>query len=165
VGSQTVCRSSLRESSLDMSAEEISKSKTSLFSLILSGWVGRLWDDDEPVLQAPPDHDLSGALGVPSGDVEDHGVVELVPAGQGAVGLELYPLAVAEAEQLLLVEERVELHLVDGGRDIRAAQQLLQVPDGVVAHAYGPARAPPLELHERLPGLDFRIFFVSWGFV
>ena len=46
------------------------------------------------------------------GDVEDGGVVELVSAGEGAVGLELYLLAFAEAEQLLLVEERVELDLV-----------------------------------------------------
>src|ERR1022692_3640988 len=51
---------------------------------------GRLWDDDEPVLEAPPDHDLGGALGVPLGDFEDYCVVELVPAGEGAVGLELY---------------------------------------------------------------------------
>src|ERR1022692_757594 len=105
------------------------------------------------MLQAPSDHDLGRALGVSLSDVEDCRVAEFVSPRQGAVGLELYPLVVAEVEQLLLVEERVELDLVDGGGDLRAVEQLLKMSDGVVAHAYGPARTPSLELHQRLPGL------------
>src|SRR6267143_3112541 len=118
---------------------------------------GRLWDDHEPMLQAPSNHDLGGALGMPSADFGDRRVAELAPPGQGAVGLDLYPPVVAEAEQLLLVKERVELDLVDGGDHLRTAE-LLEVPDGVVAHAYGPTRTPSLEFLERLPRLlpEFR---------
>src|SRR5712692_6706940 len=114
-------------------------------------WADRFRNDDETVLQAPSNQNLSRRPLVLRCDLIDDRMLQSVPAGKGAVCLQLNPVAHAELEQLLLIQEGMELDLIDGGRNRRCRKQLLQVTNRVVAHADRPSESPVAELEQRLP--------------
>src|SRR6267143_3206936 len=111
----------------------------------------RLRDDHEPVLQAPPNHDLRGRTGVLRGKLRDDRMFQPAPARERAVGLELDSVFLAKRKQVLLEEERMELDLVDGWRRRRSGQELLQVSDRVIAHADRTGEALVVQLQEGFP--------------
>src|SRR5438093_833024 len=105
------------------------------------------------MLQAPTNQDLGRGPTVPRCDLRNDRMIESMTTGEGAVCFELDLLAHAEFEQLLLIEERMELDLVHGGRSGCCGEQFLQVSDRVVAHPDRPRESLVTDLEERLPRL------------
>ena len=66
------------------------------------------------------------------------------------------PLFPAEAEKLLLGEERVELHLEDGRRDPRSGEEIAEERSRAVANADAAHDSGPDEFLHRPPGLRQR---------
>src|SRR2546427_3458991 len=90
-------------------------------------WAKRLRHNDEPMLQAPSNQDLSRCPSVLRGDLRNARMVQPVSAREGAVGLQLNPLLHTELEQIRLVQEGMEFNLVHGGRSMPCPEPLLQV--------------------------------------
>jgi hypothetical protein len=77
------------------------------------------------VLEPPSDEDLRWRLVVRRGDFREEGMLQPAPAGERTVRLDLDPVALAVVEELSLVEEGMELHLIDCGRHRGGFQQFL----------------------------------------
>src|SRR5438094_2682056 len=114
-------------------------------------WANRLRDDDEPMLQAPSNQDLSRCPSVLRGDLRNDRMVQPVSAREGAVGLQLHLLLHTELEQLLLVQEGMEFDLVHRGRNRRCGEQFLEVASRVVADADRAGEPVVVDLEQRLP--------------
>src|SRR5438552_4773068 len=112
----------------------------------------RFRNDDEPVLQAPADENLSRRPSVLRDDLSDDRMVESVSTREGAVRLQLNAFALAELEQRPLVQEGMKLDLVHGGWDGRRGEQFLQVANRVVADPDRAGESLVADLLQRLPG-------------
>src|SRR4051812_42178675 len=88
----------------------------------------RFRDDDNSQLDVPAKHDLRRCLAVRAGQPADHRVGEDLTAGQGAPCLRDDVVRPVEGTHLLLLQERVELDLVDGGYDGALVEDGLQMP-------------------------------------
>src|SRR6267378_3423485 len=94
-----------------------------------------LRDHDEAMLQAPADEDLRGGPPVLCGDFRDHRVLEAASSGERAVCLQLDAMLLTILEEVTLVQERMEFDLLHRRRNRRGRQELLQVRNGIIAHA------------------------------
>jgi hypothetical protein len=102
-------------------------------------WLDRLRDRGDAVLEVPAEHDLCGCLAVPRGELDDGRVLErildrvrvgravAVDAAERRPGLRNDAFGGVEVTKRLLGEKRVQLDLVDGRRDARLADQVLEM--------------------------------------
>jgi hypothetical protein len=77
----------------------------------------RFRNGDETAVEMPADDDLRRSLLVLAGDVDDCGLAQRGAPAERAPGLRLDSVMVVENAQNLLLEPRVKLDLIDGGRN------------------------------------------------
>lgn len=87
----------------------------------------RLGEDNVAAGGVPVQKDLSGSLVVLLGNSADGGILELVAASEGRVGLDLDAVLVAELDESLTLAERVDLDLVDSGDNLGVVDKILEV--------------------------------------
>ena len=105
--------------------------------------VDGLGDDGDAPLDVPTQSHLGGALAVLLTDPGQHGMRKdaVVALGEGAPCLGVDAVRLHERQGVLLLEEGVELHLVDGGPDLHRLADVGQDLRIAVAHADGPELA------------------------
>lgn len=96
---------------------------------------------------APVQEDLGGSAVVLLGNADNGGVLELVAASEGRVGLDLDAILVAQVDESLTLAEGVNLDLVDGGDNVGVFNEALEVGGTKVGDA------DRLDLAELLGGL------------
>src|SRR5215472_6703397 len=114
----------------------------------------RLRNDDVSQLDVPAQDDLRRGLAVPARQRGDHRVSEDIPLGQRTPRLRHDAVRPVERTYLLLLESRMQLHLIDRGHDPAPVQKGLQMPRLEVRHANRPGPSARADLFERLPGVE-----------
>ena len=114
-------------------------------------------DDDQAAVEMPADHHLRRRLAVLGGDAGDDGIGEKGGAPERAPGFRLDSEFVVVGAQGLLLEARVELDLVDRGREAGLADDPLQMLAVEVGDADRADPAFALQADQRLPGLDIKV--------
>lgn len=103
--------------------------------------VHSLRNNDCASLDAPTQQHLRATRVAALRDLHNRSIVRKLELPDRRIGGKEDPARLAEGEQLVLRERRVELHLVDGGNDFGVRQEFGQGLDTEVGDPDGPYRA------------------------
>src|SRR5271166_3871351 len=117
----------------------------------------RLRNGDQTVVEMPADDHLRRGLPMLGGNVDDRGIAEQGASAERTPGFRSDPALVVKRSQRLLLESRVKLDLIDGGRDPRLGDDPFQMVAIEIRDA-DRADAPLLpQLDERFPAFDIPV--------
>lgn len=120
-------------------------------------FIGTRGDGDDALVHDPAEGDISRADTVLLGQLGIRGVERarrgLGDCAQGAVGRDGNVVLAVELDQVAVLEVRVVLDLVDGGRDAGGLEDDLEVLLQKVGHANGPGLARVLDSLDLAPDL------------